>query len=113
MLRTTYIAEAMRLCRLEYGPESYQIRLSAVKLGDIAFVGLPCEPFTGIGVGIKEAEGWGLVCPCCLTNGSNGYVPMRDSYIEGGYEAKASALMPGSDDIQVDAMAKLLNDIKC
>ena len=112
MLRTTYIAEAMRLCRLEHGPESYQIRLSAVKLGDIAFVGLPCEPFTGIGVGIKEAEGWGLVCPCCLTNGSNGYVPMRDSYIEGGYEAKNSNLKEGCAELIIEEAKKLLETIR-
>ena len=112
MLRTTYIAEAMRLCRLEHGPESYQMRLSAVTIGDIAFLGIPGEPFTGIGVGIKQAENWGMVCPCCLTNGAMGYIPMRDSYIEGGYEAKNSNLKEGCAELIIDEAKKLLDTLR-
>ena len=112
MLRTTYIAEAMRLCRLEHGPSSYKMRLSAVCIGDVALLGIPGEPFTGIGVGIKEAEGWGTVCPCCLTNGGMGYIPMRDSYIEGGYEAKNSNLKEGCAELIVEEAKKLLDELR-
>ena len=112
MARTTLIAEAMRLCRLEQGPESYEQRLSAVTVGDVAFLGVRGEPFTGIGTGIKEAPGWGMVCPCCLTNGAVGYIPTYDAYAEGGYEAKTSNLKAGCAELIIEEAKKLLDTLR-
>ena len=30
--------------------------------------------------------------PCCLTNGAEGYYPMKEAYDEGGYEARSSKI---------------------
>ena len=49
---------------------------------------------------------------CCLTNSAGEYIPTRRAYEEGGYEAKASSIKPGGDDIIVDGMKKILNSIK-
>ena len=38
----------------------------------------------------REAEGWQLVLPCCITNGYEGYFPTMEAYLEGGYEARSS-----------------------
>jgi len=81
---TTVVAEAARMVKLEHGPESFSMTLSAVAVGNVALAGVPGEPFNGVGIGLKKAEGWDLVLPCCLTNGSEGYFPMQDSYDEGG-----------------------------
>ena len=62
--------------------------------GNVALVGIPGDPFNGVGIGLKKAEGWDLVLPCCLTHGNEGYFPMRDSYDEGGYEARSSRFTP-------------------
>ena len=53
-------------------------------------VGIPGEPFTGVGVAIKEAPNWKCILPCALTNGQEGYFPLRDAFDEGGYEARSS-----------------------
>ena len=90
MMLTTVVAEAGRMVRLEHGPEFFPMTFSALSVGDIAFFGIPGEPFNGIGRAIKKAEHWELVIPCCLTNGSEGYFPMQDAYDEGGYEARSS-----------------------
>jgi len=87
---TTVVAEAMRMCRLENGPKEFRLYLTGVQIGDIALVGIPGEPFTGIGVAIKEAPGWKCILPCGLTNGQQGYFPLRDAFDEGGYEARSS-----------------------
>ena len=87
---TTVVAEAMRMCRLENGPREFKLYLTGVQIGDIAMVGIPGEPFTGIGVGVKEAPGWRCILPCAMTNGQEGYFPMRDAFDEGGYEARSS-----------------------
>ena len=109
---TTVVAEAGRMVRLEHGPEKFQLRLSGAAIGNVAILGIPGEPFTGIGRGIKEAEGWDVVLPMCITNGSEGYFPMKDSYDEGGYEARSSRYKSGTAEIIIDEGKKLLKEMR-
>ena len=64
-------------------------------MGRVALVGIPGEPFTNVGHALKEAPGWSLVLPCCLTHGNEGHFPTMDAYQEGGYEARSSIFKPG------------------
>ena len=95
MMLTTVVAEAARMVRLENAPDTFPMLFSAVAIGDVAMFGIPGEPFNGVGRGLKEAEDWKMVIPCCLTNASEGYFPMIDSYDEGGYEARSSSFKAG------------------
>ena len=95
MMLTTVVAEAARMVRLENAPDTFPMLFSAVSIGDVAMFGIPGEPFNRVGRGLKEAEGWKMVIPCCLTNASEGYFPMMDSYDEGGYEARSSSFKAG------------------
>ena len=90
MQLTTVVAEALRMCRMENGPKEYVLTLTALKIGDVAFLGIPGEPFTELGVEIKKAEGFKMIMPCALTNGSAGYFPVKSAFDEGGYEARTS-----------------------
>ncbi len=112
MQLTTAVADAVRKCRLENGPEYFRIRLTAVKIGPVAYLGIPGEPFTDIGVEIKKAEGWNLIMPTALTNGNIGYFPMKSAYDEGGYEAKTSNFKAGVAEIIIENAIQLLNEIK-
>lgn len=112
MMLTTVVAEAARMVKLKDGPESFPMELSGVAIGPVAMVGLPGEPFTGIGRGLKAAEGWELVMPCCLTNGSEGYFPMQDAYDEGGYESRSSYFKAGVAEFLIDEGRKLLADLQ-
>ncbi|MBR5022722.1 MAG: hypothetical protein IKY18_05940 [Oscillospiraceae bacterium] len=108
---TTVVAEAGRMVRLEHGPETFPLGLSAVTIGPVALLGIPGEPFNGIGLGIKEAKGWEVVMPCCLTNGSEGYFPMQDSYDEGGYEARSSRYKAGTAELIIEEGRALLDTL--
>ena len=112
MQLTTVVAEAERMLRLEHGPDAFSMPLSAVAIGDVALIGLPGEPFTGIGRALKQAQGWSLVLPCCITNGYEGYFPMRDAYDEGGYEARSSIYAAGVAERLIDEGLALLNELK-
>ena len=109
---TTVVAEAGRMVRLEHGPEEFPMLMSAIAIGNVAMFGIPGEPFTGIGRGLKEAEGWDLVLPCCLTNGDAGYFPMMDAYDEGGYEARSSSFKAGVAELIIEEGKKLMNELK-
>ncbi len=87
---TTVVAEALRMCRLENGPETFNIRLSGLKIGPIALLGIAGEAFTEIGVNIKKAKGYEMIMPCSLVNGCMGYFPNKEAFDEGGYEARSS-----------------------
>ena len=109
---TTVVAEAGRMVRLEHGPESFPLTLSAVAIGNVSLLGVPGEPFNGVGRGVKEAEGWDLVLPCCLTNGSEGYFPMQDAYDEGGYEARSSRYKAGTAELIIKEGKALLDTLR-
>ena len=112
MMLTTVVAEAGRMVELENGPDAFDMRLSALKIGPVVIIGIPGEPFTGIGVGLKSTEGFGMVLPCCLSNGSEGYFPMQDSYDEGGYEARSSRFKAGVAEFIIKEGKELLTSLK-
>ena len=112
MMLTTVVAEAGRMVRLENAPDAFPMTFSAIRLGEVAFFGIPGEPFTGVGRGIKGAEGYKLVIPSCNTNGAEGYFPMKDSYDEGGYEARSSSYKAGSAERIIDEGLKILADLR-
>ena len=61
---------------------------------------------------IKEAEGWDLVLPCCLTNGNEGYFPMQEAYDEGGYESQSSFFKAGVAELLIEEGTKVLNELR-
>ena len=109
---TTVVAEAERMIRLEHGPASFHMPLTAAVVGNVALIGMPGEPFTGIGRALKEAKGWKMVAPCCITNGYEGYFPMREAYDEGGYEARSSVYAPGVAERIIEEGTALLDSLR-
>ena len=63
MMLTTVVAEAARMVRLENEPETYEMLLSGMRIGPVIFVGIPGEPFTNVGRGLKESTEFDLVIP--------------------------------------------------
>ena len=112
MMLKTVVAEAARMVRLENGPDAFDMTLSAIVIGPVAIIGIPGEPFNGVGKGLKQTEGFDMIVPCCLTNGSEGYFPMQDSYDEGGYEARSSKFKAGVAEFIIEEGQKLLSSIK-
>ena len=108
----TIVGEAKRMVELEHGPEFFEMDMSVLAIGNVAFVGFPGESFTDMGVAVKEAPGWDVILPTCLTNGWHGYFPMMDAYIEGGYEARTSRFKAGAAEKMVEAGLEMLNELK-
>ena len=105
---TTVVAEALRICKYENSPEYLDLPMLGLKLGPIVLVGIPGEPFTQVGVQIKEAEGFALVLPCALTNGYEGYFPVKSAYDEGGYEARSSRYKSGVAETIIEGGKKIV-----
>ena len=112
MALTIAVSEAIRMCNLEHGPDSFTLELTGLKIGPVAFLGIPGEPFTEIGVRLKQTEGWKQIMPVCLTNGCEGYFPSKDAYAAGGYEARSSLFRPHVSDKIVEGGKALLDALK-
>ncbi|MFH1921641.1 MAG: hypothetical protein ABIP48_17390 [Planctomycetota bacterium] len=51
-----------------------EMEIYVIRLGDVGIVGMPCEPFQGIGRQIRARSPLPLTIPCGYTNVSHGYV---------------------------------------
>ncbi len=108
MALTIAVAEALRMCKLEHGPDCFQLELTGLKIGPVALIGIPGEPFTEIGVRIKDTEGYQMIMPVCQTNGDQGYFPSRAAYEAGGYESRSSPFRSNVSDCIVNGSKELL-----
>lgn len=106
---TTAVADAARKIRLEHGPSSFALPLSAVAMGNsVAFAGFPGEPFTAIGAEVKGKSPFAMTMNACLANGARGYFPSADAYEQGGYESRTSDFGPAVASDIVAGMTSLL-----
>lgn len=112
MMLTTKLADARRKVTLKDGPDSFPMDLIGLRLGSVAFLGIPGEPFSEIGNQIKMAKDYSIVIPTCLTNGYQGYFPTFDAYAEGGYEAGNSRFKAGVAERIIEGALELLGELK-
>ena len=112
MMLTTMVADAARKVRMEHGPEFFEMEVIAVAIGKVVMIGLPGEPFTGVGRGLKDDPDWKLVLPTCNTNGKQGYFPMKEAYDEGGYEAGTSNFKAGVAELMIAEGKKLIEGLR-
>ncbi len=111
MMLTTKLADARRKVTLKDGPDAFPMDLIGIRLGSVAFLGIPGEPFSEIGKQVKKAEGYSMVIPTCLTNGYQGYFPTYDAYAEGGYEAGNSKFKAGVAEEIIRGALELLGEL--
>lgn len=109
---TTVVAEALRMCKMEHGPKEFHIGMVGVRIGQVSMIGIPGEPFTDIGVEIKDTAGWSMIMPCSLTNGDEGYFPVKSAFDEGGYEARTSPYAACVAETIIAGGKALLNELK-
>lgn len=85
--------------------------VQAMRVGPIAWVALPGEPFVETGFALKEA---GATFVVGYANGYLGYLPIRRAYGEGGYEADLgpwSRVARGSAERLEEIGRKLLSEL--
>ena len=112
MMLTTIVAEAERMLQLENGPDEFALRVSVAVIGNVALVGVPGEPFSGVGRAIKAAPGWAMVLPCCCVNGNEAYFPDMEAYQNGSYEVRSSIFKAGVGEAISGEALRMLDAIR-
>ena len=77
--------EALRIVANMARPEFFNLRISGLRLGDVAFIGIPGEPFASVGLDIVAKSNMPMTVVTAITNGYEGYYPDAAAYNEPGY----------------------------
>ncbi len=102
-----------RVRRMKNGPDHFDVLVTSLAIGDdLAFAGLPCEPFVDIGRAVKAQSPFRMTVFTCLTNGSEGYIASTKAHAEGGYEALSSRFAAPTGDRLVKAQLDQLTTLK-
>ncbi|MDI3542545.1 MAG: hypothetical protein PWP57_148 [Candidatus Atribacteria bacterium] len=81
-------------------------------LGDVALVFLPGEVFVEIGIDIKKMSPFENTIVITMANDYFGYLPTREAFLEGGYEAVASPFDENAAGIIEQAIEKAFKDVQ-
>ncbi len=106
----------MRAAMAPVQGQERQTWLQAIRLGDVALVGIPGEMFAALGMEIRRRSPFRNTYVVGLANDTLGYLGDRDSYELGGYQLWAglhSVSEPGTGEALVEealAMLKELHD---
>jgi len=89
-----------------------EVEVQVIALGnEVAWVSLPGEIFTELGLAIKQDSPFPQTIVAELANGSIGYIPSRRAYAQGNYEVVSARCAQGSGERLVDAAVKMLNEL--
>jgi len=92
----------------EAGPD-VEIRLAAVRVGNIVFEGISGELMTEIGMQLKANSPYSGTVVITHCNGSSGYICTDEAYREGGYEVQVTRLMPGAEEEIIRQFSYMVN----
>ena len=83
-----------RLSEIARGHDPITSTLHVLRLGDLAIIGIPGEPFSRLGMAIKAQSPAGLTVCAAYTNDYVGYLSDSESFAEGGYEVSLGPWCP-------------------
>ncbi len=109
--RAIYARETVLLA--EY-PAQVQVRLQAIRIGNLGIVSTPCETFVETGLAIKRESPLRPTFVIELANGYNGYLPTARQHALGGYEtwrARSSYLAVDAEAKVRSTLLRLLHDV--
>lgn len=85
------LAAARRIVNIKTMPIYREVPVSAMSLGDVAFVGFGGEAFTDYAAHARDAAPNKFVIAITCCNGYEGYLPTKSAYEDGGYESGSSS----------------------
>lgn len=98
-----------KLCR---GRDQLPTTLHGIRMGSVALVGFPGEPFAEIGVRVRDASPFQYTHMAGYSNGVTGYVPTAEEFQRGGYEPQwATAYTAEAASVLEEEAAALLADL--
>ena len=106
-------AYAQRTLKLAEEPETTEVIIQAVRIGDLAICSLPFEVLVEIGLDLKDRSPAGDTFVVSLANGGYGYLPTPEQHSFGGYETWMGTCKVQKDAsvILSDALLEMLDEL--
>lgn len=96
-----------------YDPTPVKVDVQILRIGEMAIVAMPGEPFSGIGAGIKKASPFPITMFCGYSTGQGGdYMPIESEYQHGGYEVERTPYGVGAAEKLVRETSALFRDVR-
>lgn len=92
--------------------EPVTVELRALRIGDLAIVSMPGEPFSRIGHAVKEASPFAFTMFAGYSSGTgHGYMPTAEEYDLGGYEVVGTRYGEGAAEEVIRVATDMLNGL--
>jgi hypothetical protein len=98
--------------RLYYGKSHLARQLMGIRIGEIALVSMPGEPFNEIAQEISARSPFPHTLFSGYSNGGFGYLPIRSAFTEGGYEVETTPYGPDAAEVVVRESLRILEELK-
>ncbi len=96
----------------DYKPGSgLEVRLSALKVGNIIFTGVNGEVFNQISVKLRNQSPYNYTFMLTLCNGSCGYLVSDASIPKGGYEVRSTRAKSGAEKAIIENLLDMINKL--
>ena len=90
-----------------------KIEVQVLRIGNVAIVALPGEPFAEIGAAVKKASPFAFTMFCGYSSGIGGdYLPVRSEYQHGGYEVERTPYGMGAAEKLTRETIRLFEEVK-
>jgi len=94
------------------GADHVSAQIMALSIGDFILVSFPGEPFSGVGLKIKESSSYPNTFVAGYSNGYLHYAPTAESYSQGGYEVMNCILAPQWQNRYQEKIMELVKQLK-
>lgn len=107
--RLRRVSELLNKWRLPPDPAPITVELQALRIGEVALVAMPGEPFAEIGAAVKKGSPFPVTLFCGYWSGAGGgYMPVAEEYRFGGYEVEITPYGPEAAEQIIAEAARLL-----
>jgi hypothetical protein len=109
--RATQAGIRAEIAQRYYGKTHSDWQLQGIRIGSIALLSVPGEPFTEINQQIVTASPFPHTLFSGYSNGGFGYLPHRSAFDEGGYEVGTSPFSADAAEVLVEESIQMLNEL--
>ena len=94
-------------------PSSRQVEVEILRIGELAIVAMPGEPFAEVGAAVKKASPFAYTMFCGYSDGIGGdYIPIASEYTFGGYEVERTPYGSGAAQKVIDRAIRLFDQVR-
>lgn len=106
-------ADLLAKWKRPYDPTPVQVDVQILRIGDMAIVAMPGEPFAEIGAAVKKSSPFAFTMFCGYSTGKDGdYMPIESEYQHGGYEVERTPYGTGAAEKLIRETSALFGQLR-